>query len=307
MSNLFGRKVELINGSRKFSGDSFTIYFSVPFDDGTESNVSEIEIYNLKNSTINGIKKGSNIILNAGYTDNVGSILLGMAKQIETNPSGVDKVTTIDVIEGSEKWFDTEINKTYKKNTTGKQILNDLLSKAGLKVGVLNLPTNKVYKSGKAVKAKLPEAIAEVVKDCGAKIHVTRGKVYIRPKNEGDKSNIIIDSEHGLVGSPTPIEKEEKYTVVEKVKVQKKVKEKRKPGQKGKLVTKTVPTLENKNVEKTRVIKGWKVVTLLNHRITTDVIVTIKSKTAKGSFRVESGKHEGKGSTFVTEMEVYPT
>lgn len=297
MSNLFGRKVEIIAGNKKFSGDDFTIEFDVSFDDGATANDAELKIYNLSTQTAREIKKGANIILNAGYTNDVGAIFLGVAKIIQTDRASVDHITKINALDGNGAWADSDISKTYSKNATGKQILNDLLSMTGLQIGALILPVNKVYKSGKTVKGKLGAVITEVANDCGCKTHVTRGKIYIREKDTGDISKIILDADSGLIGSPTPIEKEEKYSVIEKVKKQ--VKSRKKGGQ-------TVTTYENKKVEKTRTISGWKITCLLNHRITTDLLIGIKSKTANGTFRVESGKHYSNGADFYTEMECYP-
>lgn len=294
MSEFYGRKTEVIAGTKKFSSDDFSIYFSVPFDNGAEANVGEVEIYNLRQSTINGIKKDSEIIINAGYKNDIGAILIGVAKNIETDNSGVDHKTKIHILDGSEKWFDTEYSKTYNRNSTGKQILNDLLAKTGLKVVSLRLSVNKSYQGGKTVKGKLASLIAEIAKDCNSKVHVSKGKIVIRPNGEGDLTNVIISAEYGLINSPSPIEKEEKYSVIEKVKTQ--VKEN------GKTVTK----YENKKVEKTRIKKGWKVKTLLNNRITSDSIITIKSKTANGRFIVENGIHKGNANDFITEFECFP-
>jgi len=266
MSNLFRRVVELYADKKQFGGD-FTIYFDVPFDDGDDANVAEIKIYNLTTQSINEIKKGSKIILNAGYSGDAGSILLGEAQTVKTEWERVDKITTITVLDGSESWLKMPIKKTYKEGIKAKQILNDILAITGLEIGAVNLPTNKVYKGGKTINTTLQKAIAQIAKDCGAKTHVNRGKIFIRPKNEGDNIGFVLDAEHGLISSPMPIEKEDKQ----------------------------------KNI-----IKGFKVVSLLNHRIATDSLLQIKSKTANGIFRVESGKHYANGRAFYTEMECYP-
>lgn len=294
MTKLFKRVSEATIGNQIFNGDKLTIYFTVPFDDGAEANICNIKIYNLSNDTINKLKNKDKVFLNAGYVGNAGSILDGFVKAILTNKDGVDKITTIDVIDGKDTWYGKPINITYKTNTTGKQILSDLAKKTGLGIGNITLPINKAYTGGKTLKMSISEAINEIANECGAKSHVNRGKLYVRPKNAGDNTNILLNADSGLIESPSPIEKEEKYKVTEK-----KIKKIKK---KGKLVNK----VENTIVEKTRTIKGWNVKCLLNHRITTDSIITIQSKTANGKFRVESGKHISDGGSFYTEIEVYP-
>lgn len=278
MSNeLYGRKIEFFAGSKQFIGEDFTIYFDVPFDDAEDANVATVNVYNLAEATINEFKQGQKIVLNAGYEGDVGAVLLGEAKGIKTEWDGVDKITKIEVLDGSEKWLNTPIQKTYKAGIKGKQILNDILAIAGLEIGVFNLPVNKVYQGGKTIKSKLSTAIASIAKDCGAKVHVNRNKIFIRPKNEGNKMGFVLDAEHGLIASPTPIKKEVET------------------GEK-----------DATGAAKKKTINGWKVVCLLNHRITTDALIQVKSKTANGIFRVESGKHSHNGDDFYTEMEVYP-
>lgn len=276
MSNLLGRKVELIAGNKTFDADEFGIYFDVPFSDSAEPNVALIEIYNLKETTTNELKKGLKVILNAGYKNDVGSIFLGEIQLQETNWQRVDKRTTLTAMDSGEKWFKTPVKRTYKAGIKGKQILVDLLARTGLETGALDVTVNKTYKGGKTVNTTLSKAIEEIAKDCGVKMHINKGKIYIRPKNAGDNIKFLLDAAHGLISSPTPIEKE---VVSGK-------------DEKGQPITKTV--------------NGWNVVTLLNHRISTDALIEITSKTANGLFRVESGKHYFGGSSFYTEMEVYP-
>lgn len=264
MSNLYGRKTELLIDGKKY--DEFTIHFNVEFSDGDDVNVAEVEIYNLSDTSINNIKNGSKVILNAGYKEDVGAILLGECKGAKTHWENVDKITTIQVIDASEEWLDKRINRTYKEGITSKQVLNDVLSTVTLEIGVFKLKEDKTYIGGKTVNKTLKEAVKMIANDSGSKVHVNRGKIFIRPKNEGDDIGFVLNKERGLISSPTTIEKEEGETTV----------------------------------------RGWKVVSLLNHRITTDAKLKIESKTANGVFRVEKGKHISNGDDYYTEMEVYP-
>lgn len=294
MSELYIRKTQLIAGSRKFSADDLTIYFSVPFDDGPEINLAEVQIYNLSDSTIAELKKGDKVVLDAGYKDDSGSILEGATQLIYTEWSGVDRITELTIADAHDNWMRKEIDKTYKENITALQILNDLIPHTGLKVGALKLPLNMKYESGKTVEGIIGRTIVEIAKDCNAKVHVNKGKIFIREKSEGDKIAFVLDKRHGLIGSPTPIEKEETYNVLGKKKVVKTVKKKK------------VTTYVDEYTEKTRVKKGYKVVSLMNYNFTTDVIIKIVSRTANGYFRIESGSHESGGSNYYTEMEVFP-
>lgn len=277
MTLLFGRHAELYVDELKFVDGDLTIYFEIPFDDDATANVATVSILNLSDQTISKFKSNkSSIIVNAGYTGDVGAVLLGLAKEIKTEWEDLDRVTTFNVLDGTAAWFNETYKKTFTKGTTAKTILSDMLATTGLQIGAFNLPTNYVYRSGKAINGKVSAIIKSIAADCGAKAHVTRGKIYIRPKDEGDNLGFILNSDSGLIASPTPVEKE-------------------------------VDAGKDKNGKPIKKKKqGWKVTTLLNHRITTDALVDITSRTANGIFRVESGKHISNGADFTTEMEVYP-
>ena len=148
---------------------------------------------------------------------------------------------------------------------------------SGLQVGSFDLPVNTVYKSAKTVKTMLGQAIIEVARDCSAKVHVNKGSIFIRDrirdKNRGNEVGFILDKDHGLIGTPSPI-----------------------------ITSYDVGIDENR---RTINRAGFKVLSLLHHRVTTDSVIQIKSKTANGLFRVEKGKHKANGNTYYTEMEVY--
>jgi hypothetical protein len=262
---LYGRVIELFVDSTLFYGHELTIQFSIPFDNSDSSNVAEVQIYNLTQETINNIKKGSSVILNAGYRGDAGAVLLGVAERVYTEWQGVDKITTIQVVDGSDSWFNMPVQKSYAEGMTAEEIINDLTAvQSGLMIGALNLPRNHVYLSGKTVKGTLANVIREIAKDCGATCHVTKGKVFIRPSGQGDITGFILNSDSGLIASPTQ----------------------------------TVKSVNGKD------IYGWSVRCLLNHRMTTDALIQITSRTANGTFKVEKGRHDG--VIFETEIEVYP-
>lgn len=288
------RKIEVTAGNRLFNSGELTIEFDVPFDDGPDINIADLTIYNLSDHTLAELKKGQQVIINAGYEGDIGAILIGSTQYLTTEWSGVDKVTSVMVADANDNWMKTNLKKTYKEGITAQQILTDLIPKTGLKIGALKLPLNMKYDGAKTIDGLIGKTIVDIAKDCNAKVHVNKGKIYIRAKTEGDTIAYVLDKAHGLIGSPTPVENEESYKVAEKKKVTETVK--------GKKVTKYV----TEYVDKKRIRKGYKVKSLLNFNFTTDVVIKIASNTANGFFRIEKGKHIAGGSSFYTEMEVYP-
>lgn len=264
MSVQFGRFAEVVAGAVKANSDNLTIQFEVPFDDDTEPNESKIDIYNLTDNTINQIKRGLKATLNAGYRSDRGVILSGYISKVLTSRSGVDKKTTIYVLDSPPIDEKKTIKKTYKANIKASQILRDLGSILKLNIAVLALPKDKTYTKGYTVNGKILDTMKKIAKDCGAIVYINKSKVYIRSIKAGDDSRFILKPETGLIGTPEPFEDERdgvKY-------------------------------------------KGYKVKSLLQYRLTTASIVTIESKFVKGQFRVRKGVHKWDGNDFVTEMEV---
>lgn len=247
------QKAEILVAGKKFIKDDFEIDFLVNFDDDPEPNISHVMIYNLSDTTIALLKKGENIILNAGYQGDVGTILLGTIEKQETGWEGIDKVTKLTIGEGSEQWLKEYVNKSYAPGITSKAILADLAGMFGMELGELKLVNNLTYARGRSVSGMLQSVIRQVVAETGSKFHISQGKILIRPWEAGTETGFLLNSDTGLIESPQPFE-------------------------------------EENNGKK---VSGYRVRMLLNHRITVDSILQIESKTSNGTFRVRKGSHSG--------------
>lgn len=259
--------------------DPLNIVFSIPFGEDTEIDVVEIKVYNLKDSTINGIVTNTKATLNAGYMDENGVIFEGILKKKVTDWEGLDKITTFKCIDSSDDYTKKVIKKTYARNTRASVILKDLASAAGLKIGDIDLPIDFVYRSGKVLNGKIKTLVAEIAKDCKAKLYINKGAIFARQQSKGTNLGLDISKETGLIDEPEEFEEE--------------------------VTDKNGSKLNNSKKK----IKGYKIKVLLNHRITTDVIIKLTSRKVSGVFRVTKGEHksDGNGSnTYYTECEVVP-
>lgn len=272
MTKLYMRDTTIAVGGRTFTAP-LTRNFEVPFDDTKDLNTISVDIYNLTDSTIKSMKKKQPLIIQTGYRGDKGTIFDGIVDKIVTTREGVDKITKITGIDdASGNWTEKELKKTYKGPISAKVILEDLMPMLGLAIGDFALPKDHIYKSGKTVNGLISKAIMAIGKDCNAKIHINKREIYIRGKNTANGYAIEVNKNTGLIGSPTPIETEE----------------------------------DSPDGETKKTMNGWKVVTLLNHRISVDSAIQLKSKAVNGNFRVASGKHTESGDTYYTEMDVYP-
>ncbi len=261
----YGRKTRVDIDNFSMSADDLTIHFDVPFDDEPEPNEAKVDLYNLNSDTLNRMRKGQQLTVNAGYTEDEGVILGGFISKMLTNYESVDKVTSISVLDGQKMDSKKTESMSFKKNIRGSQILNKLIPVLGLPVAVLSLPEDKTYPKGYTADGEVTSTILEVAQDCGASFYIKKGQVYIRPLTEGDDMSFTLSPDTGLIGTPSPFEEE---------------------GANGETVT------------------GYKVKCLLQHRISTAAIIHIKSKYVSGQFRVKRGRHRSQDQDFITEMDV---
>lgn len=265
--------------------DGLEIRFEQPFDDDSKPNMTEIEIYNLSRDSISRIKRGIKCTLQAGYRGDVGVLCSGIVKTARTRHDGVNKITTILILEGddysrikvtkrtadpAEKYTSgkkkgqnkkQKIQIAFKKGTKGSTIINKLVKVLGIKLGASpKLARDKVYKKGYVVTGLILNNLEEVVRDCGSLIYYRRGRLIIRPLREGFDERFTLNESTGLIASPEPFDDDEN--------------------------------------------EGFKIKLLLQHRITVASVVKIDSLTAKGTFRVLRGKHVATADGFFTEAEV---
>lgn len=272
-SRLFGRVIKVhIEGDYKadFSNEDLHIEFEVPFDDDPVPNQITVSIFNLSSASINHIKKGNTLILQAGYKSDYGILSQGNISSVLTKHDGVDRITTIYMTEGQDYsglkvTAATSTNKTsleiaFAKGTKADAIIKRLVSALGIRLGEMKLPKNISYRSGYTVTGNILNNLEEVVKDCGASIYYRKGTLIIRSIKEGTDERFTLEEATGLIGSPDPFEEDD--------------------------------------------YKGYTVNSLLQHRISTASIIEIKSQTANGSYRAKKGKHVANGSDFKTDVTV---
>lgn len=264
MSKQFGRIVEVLCNGKSLTSKEYRIEFRIDFDDDPAPNTNELTIYNLSESTINSFKKNTRVVINAGYVGDMGVVFSGLVTKTITKRDGTDHPTIISLIDSQDLDTAKTANKTYKKGSKANYILNDLAGLLKIKLAALSLPTNKEYKTGYSINGSIVEAMKSIAKDCGASFYISRGNLYIRSIKTGDDASFVLSESTGLIGSPEPFIEEEDG--------------------------------------KER--KGYNVKCLLQYRMNTASIITIKSKYVNGRYRVKSGTHSWSGDNFYTEVEV---
>jgi hypothetical protein len=198
----FGRVVEIQARDVNLSNKDFTIEFTVPFDNDLLPNESEIKIFNLTDATIRKFNTDEKLIVNAGYEGNTGSILQGFITKIVTSFSGVDKTTTIHVLD-SENLSSRELKDiAYAEGTLASEILEEMAGQLGLEVAQMNLNQDVRYDGGYTATGEVTDIIKKLAADCGTSAYINKGRLYIRNLREGADDLIELSANTGLIGQP---------------------------------------------------------------------------------------------------------
>lgn len=264
---VFGSVATVKSGQVSISSETMDIEFEVPFDDDMEPNEAEITIYNLSDNTINQLKIHSEITIDAGYKGDTGVLFKGYISKVNTTYDGADKVTTIKSMDDIKDHSIASI--AFAENTTASYILKTLIDMTGIPVAVFNVRRDHTYTSSQTVDGDLMENIRRYAEVCGISVYVSKGKIYARYIKEGDNLNFTVSEETGMIGSPSPY------------------------------------TEEIRAADYTDTVNGYKVEMMLQHRMCAGAIVDLKSKTAKGTYRVCSGTHRFSPSETTTEVKMY--
>lgn len=205
----FGRAVEIMIGERSFSMTDFGMEGSIPFDNDPLPNESELKIWNLSDSTIDQIKRGSVAMVNAGYRGDAGLILHGFVSKVFTRWSGVDKVTTIYVMDSDDITKRKVKDVAYAEGTLASYILRDMAAQLGLPIAQFWLNQDYRYEEGYTASGEVTRIISDVAADCGTSAYVNKGKLYIRNLRIGADDVFSLSPQTGLIGSPEPFEDED--------------------------------------------------------------------------------------------------
>ncbi|MUG68637.1 hypothetical protein GNP94_21945 [Paenibacillus campinasensis] len=200
--NNFGRAVEILVAGMRFSMDDFNIEGTVPFDNDPLPNESEIRIWNLSRDTVAKIKRNEPLIVNAGYKGDVGVILHGLISDVRTRREGVDKITTLRVLDCEDLSKRTVKDVSYATGTLASRIIKDMAAQIGLPVAQFELYQDVRYTEGYTASGAATEIISKVAEDCRTHAYINKGKLYIRNLRRGKDELFKLSQDTGLIGSP---------------------------------------------------------------------------------------------------------
>jgi hypothetical protein len=282
MTQVFERVCNVVVADTEVTGLRTT--FKVEADLTRNVNNSEIEIYNLSESTRGRVqKKGALVRLEAGYTNNKSIIFFGNTRIVDHVREKADWRTKIRLGDGEEFYLFSKGTFSFKPGTTTINVINSLASKAtGLRgLGninelISNLPANMAsFPSGFSSHGSIPNALGEIAATAGYRMSVQNGVLkFVKQQvsaielTSSIKDAILLSPDTGLIGSP-------EHGSADKQ-------------------SKTKPLL--------------KIRALLDPRLRCGSPIRIEASQVQGSFFIEKLKHYGDthGGDWYTELEVKP-
>ncbi|MEA4805079.1 phage protein [Acetobacterium wieringae] len=204
MSNLFRRKKQLIINNVLMP--DLEIDFNITFNADDEQPVNDVSIVNLTPETIRGIGNGQVVILNAGYGDNMGNLLVGKISDVATTSDAVDRSLKLMVAPDVNVTLSTTVSKSYAPGTMASFVVKDLLNGIGLEVGTIKLNADICYTDGKIFSGTVDAALKEIVKATGSFMFVRCNIIYIVDSVYEIDTGILLNKSTGLIGSPEVVD-----------------------------------------------------------------------------------------------------
>ena len=170
------------------------------FDITESTNIAKIIIYNLTDEMIKKLKKGVEVVIEAGYWNDgenkdIGVIYKGIIESLKGSWNNADKKFEITCNTYNDEYKDTKINLKAGKGTKASTIIKLILSKLDkLKAGTIELGKDIDYKDGKTLHNNVKHIFKELAKDTKSVFFITNGVVTFQPRDKINRGVLEFDA-----------------------------------------------------------------------------------------------------------------
>lgn len=192
--------------------DQIKIEFSISKSISSSANTADITIYNLSESTRNGMgKEFDAITLEAGYLDegNVGVIFKGAVRDVEHRREGPNIKTIISCGDGDTALRRATISKSFPAGTPVKDVVDELakqMEAQGLAKGEFKYPEameGKTFKRPYAVCGSCAREMDVIGRGNGFYWNSNNETLEIIPGDGFVGGVVLITPETGMIGTPS--------------------------------------------------------------------------------------------------------
>lgn len=206
MSLQWLRKAQVIvgKGGSGLSVDQLKIVFEINKTIQPTPNTALIKIYNLNPNHENTIhNEYDEVILNAGYKDNVKVIFRGNIKHVFKYRDKVDYVTEIEAADGDRDFRNSIINRTLSAGTTRNNVLQAAVSSfQDTRMGFSNIGDERHIR-GVVLSGSTRRVLDNLARDTGANWSIQDGLLtVVKTDSTLPNTAIVISSDTGLLEAP---------------------------------------------------------------------------------------------------------
>ncbi len=249
--------------------------FESVFHDNLQAIDNKIYVYNLSDNTIRQIQPGMVIVAFGGYGlssyQDCGVLLNGYITDVQTHWDKSEKCTEISATNLWQISPGIRVQQTYSAPVMASFVLQQLCEKSGLPIGEFSLRSDYAFTQSLTLEGELSDVIDEMAALCGVWAYVVQGALYVRDLRRDPRRNCFVLSEaSGLIQTPELLV-ENRYS-------------------------RYLP-----QGEEAEVLQGYRVQSLLNHRLLPGAGVQLNARAAQGYFAVKECRHVYEGSGGYTE------
>ena len=176
------------------------IHFNIAKNNGSNSNVALIKIFNLSLGNYSNIKKNDRIVIEGGHKDNFKTLFLGT---LESEPAryreGPEIVSEFSANTNTEVFKNFAVDRTFNEGKTALEICKLITENSPFNLGEIDLTRNVQYSKGKSFSTSIDRAFSILAKDTGSKLSFDSNNINLVNPNKTYKNEVVINSDSGLI------------------------------------------------------------------------------------------------------------
>lgn len=173
---------------------------------GKDPNSAEITVWNLSPTSRALLEtRAAKVVLRAGYEDSVEQLFVGDVVFGESKHEGPDWQTKILAGDGARARKFARVSRSFRAGAPFASVAKGIALALG--VGVGNLPdvlatVSTQYVQGYAAHGPAARELDRVLKSAGYEWSIQDGQLQVLKAGTELRTTVVLDAEHGLVGSP---------------------------------------------------------------------------------------------------------
>lgn len=166
-------------------------------------NKARLTIFNMTRESRAFIESANQIIVEAGYDEQISTWFVGDVRDVQATRKGADVHTVIELGDGETRLTQSVSSVTFTPGATVNDILDRLESDLGIRVGVASFPETFAVTEPLSFFGRTQDILERFAEYSGAWISVQDGELQVTPR-DGDtgESAVLLSSDTGMVGSP---------------------------------------------------------------------------------------------------------